>query len=231
MTVPDYPLSARGLCFAYGAHDVLHDVQVAFPQGSVTAVAGTNGSGKSTLIELLAGVRVPRRGRALRHGTLALVVQRPLAPDALPMTVHDAVSMGTWARSTPRSRVRARTAVENAIGRVGLTGLEDHPLADLSGGQRQRALLAQGIVQGADILLLDEPAAGLDTASRERTRQILIEEARHGATIVCVTHDEESVASADHVLRLESGRVVEPPPLDASAAEPGALVTTRDRSL
>ncbi|MGW9113095.1 zinc ABC transporter ATP-binding protein AztA [Microbacterium sp. NPDC055683] len=197
---------ARSLCYAYDGSDVLHDVSVHLDRGAVAAVAGANGSGKSTLVELLAGVRRPRSGSVAREGDLALVVQRPEAPDALPLTVAEVVTMGTWAgRMARRAR---RAAVADALSRVELSGLERRPFAELSGGQRQRALLAQGIVRRPAILLLDEPAAGLDARSRERTREILAEEAARGAAVACVTHDEVSIATADRVIRLESGRLV-----------------------
>lgn len=204
-------LAARSLCFGYDGHDVLHDVSARFAPGSVTAVTGPNGSGKSTFVELLAGVRSPRRGVIDRDGGLALVVQRPSTPDALPVTIHDVVAIGTWGRTWGRPgsrRSERRSAIAEAIDRVGLTGLEHRTFGELSGGQRQRALLAQGIVQNTEILLLDEPAAGLDAASRQRTREILAEEAVRGATVACVSHDEESIAAADHVIRFEDGRIV-----------------------
>lgn len=197
---------ARDLCFAHDGHDVLHEVSMTLPRGAVTAVAGPNGAGKSTLVEILAGVRRPRRGVVERYGDVALVVQRPAVPDTLPVTVRDVVTMGTWSRRRPVQG--ARRTIEDVIDRVGLSGLADRSLAALSGGQRQRALLAQGLVQDADILILDEPAAGLDAASREQTRTLLREEAARGAAIACVTHDEASVLAADRVLRLEDGRVV-----------------------
>ena len=201
-------LLAHSLCFAYGAEDAVHDISMHLAFGEVTAIAGANGSGKSTLVELLAGVRTPRSGRVSRDGDVALVVQRPEAPDTLPVTVRETVAMGTWARGTRRRRADGRRAVADAIARVELTGLEERPLSSLSGGQRQRALLAQGIVRRPAILLLDEPAAGLDSRSRDRTRAILREEAARGAAVACVTHDETSIAAADRVIRLEAGRVV-----------------------
>ena len=210
-TTASAALTATGLCYAYDGGDVLHDVSATLPRGTVTAVAGPNGSGKSTLVELLAGVRTPRRGSVVRRGTLALVVQRPAAPDTLPVTVRDVVAMGTWAAHGPRRATRAaRAAVAAAVERVGLAGLEHRPFSELSGGQRQRALVAQGIVGEADVLLLDEPAAGLDADSRRRTREILAEEAeRRGAAVACVTHDDASIAAADRVIRLAGGRLVE----------------------
>jgi zinc/manganese transport system ATP-binding protein len=199
-------LTAHGLHFAHDGRDVLHGVSIALRSGTVTAVAGPNGAGKSTLIELIAGVRSPRRGVVERRGSLALVVQRPTVPDTLPVTLHDVVAMGTWSRRRPDRP--SRGSVEEAIGRVGLTDLADRPLAALSGGQRQRALLAQGLVQQADVLLLDEPAAGLDSVSRERTRTVLAEEAARGAAVASVTHDDASIEHADVVVRLEDGRLL-----------------------
>jgi zinc/manganese transport system ATP-binding protein len=83
--------------------------------------------------------------------------------------------------------------------------LASRPLAVLSGGQRQRVFLAQGIVRKPDILLLDEPAAGLDRESIARTQDILVEEAARGAAVVCVTHHESAVSAADRVIRLDHG--------------------------
>jgi zinc/manganese transport system ATP-binding protein len=210
MSTSRHRIVAQGLCFAHDGHDVLRDVSVTLMSGTVTAIVGPNGAGKSTLVEILAGVRTPRRGTVTRRGTTAMVVQRPVAPDTLPVTVGDVVAMGTWSRRRPRAHVRR--AVEVAIRRVDLIGFEHRPLATLSGGQRQRALLAQGIVQEADVLLLDEPAAGLDAASRQTVRRILAAEASdREVAVACVTHDETSARAADRVIRLEEGRLVGDP--------------------
>lgn len=196
------------MCFGYSSDDVLHAVSVELRFGEVTAIAGPNGSGKSTLIELMAGVLAPRSGRISRTGDLALVVQRPDAPEALPLTARDVVAIGTWRRSRRMPRATARDSIDRALERVGMAELAARPLADLSGGQRQRLFLAQGIVGRPDILLLDEPAAGLDRESVARTRRILAEEAERGAAVVCVSHHDDAVAGADRVIRLDRGRVI-----------------------
>ncbi|WP_261164197.1 zinc ABC transporter ATP-binding protein AztA [Microbacterium sp. Marseille-Q6965] len=203
----DPRLRARDVCFAYDGADVVHAVSVELAPGTVTALCGENGSGKSTLVELLAGVKRPRAGTIVRGGSLALVVQRPDVPDALPLTVDDVVRMGTWG-SPRRSRARRRRDVAAAIARVGLAGMEHRRLVELSGGQRQRALLAQGLARGADILILDEPAAGLDAASRDRVRVALADEAERGVAVLCVTHDDDAIDAADRVIRLENGMIV-----------------------
>lgn len=201
-------LTARGICFGYAADDVLHAVDLDLRSGEVVALAGHNGSGKSTLIEILAGVRAPRHGGVRRVGDVALVVQRPAVPDALPVTASDVVRMGTWKRGARASRAGARRAVLQALERVGMSELCDRPLAELSGGQRQRVFLAQGIVREPDILLLDEAAAGLDRESAARMQLILREEAARGVAVCTVTHAAAAVAAADRVVRLERGRVV-----------------------
>lgn len=201
-------ITARDLCFGYANDDVLHSVDVDVRFGEIVALAGHNGSGKSTLIELLAGVRTPRRGSVSRHGDLALVVQRPAAPDTLPVTAADVVRMGMWKQGSRFSRAEVRQAVERALDRVGMGDLGVRPITGLSGGQRQRVFLAQGIVRAPDVLLLDEAAAGLDRESAARMRQILREEAARGAAVCTVTHDDDAVAAADRVIRLEQGRAV-----------------------
>lgn len=205
-------IRARDLCFAFGGRDVLKGVNVDVPWGAVTALTGPNGSGKSTLVELLAGVRRPRQGVIERAADVALVVQRPAAPETLAVTVKDVVAMGTWGdrrygRGQRASLERART-VGNAIARVEMDGLERRPFSALSGGQRQRALLAQGLARSAGILVLDEPAAGLDAASQARARKILAEEADRGLAVLCVTHDRLDISAADHVIQLERGAVI-----------------------
>ncbi|WP_136612297.1 ATP-binding cassette domain-containing protein [Sinomonas albida] len=205
-------IRARGLCYAFGGNQVLDEVSVDVPWGAVTALTGSNGAGKSTLMELLAGVRRPSRGVIERDADVALVVQRPAAPEALCVTVWDVVTMGTWGARrlgpAPRSRADRARAVRAAIARADLVGLERRSFSTLSGGQRQRALLAQGLARSARILLLDEPAAGLDPESQTRTRAILAEEASRGVAVVCVTHDRADIAAADRVIRLERGAVL-----------------------
>ena len=199
-------VAGRGLCFAYERRAVLHEVDVEADRGAVTVIAGPNGSGKSTLLELLAGVRQPLRGEVSRRGRVALMVQRPAAPDSLPLTVQTTVAMGTWGRRMTRRRARDR--VREMIDIVGLTGLESRTLASLSGGQRQRTLLAQALVRDADIILMDEPDVGLDAWSRRNVWRLLVDEARvKGVAVVCVSHDDLLIGGADAVIRLEEGRV------------------------
>lgn len=212
MFTPDFAIRARHLHYSFGGVAALRGIDLDLPWGSVAVIAGPNGAGKSTLLEILAGVRRPGLGAVKRAAGVSLVVQRVVAPDALPVTVGDVVAMGTWGswqgrRGRPGAGEQ-RELVAEALVRVDLDGLASRPFNQLSGGQRQRALLAQGIARRSSIFLLDEPAAGLDSESRERTQTILAAEARRGAAVACVSHDDESIAAADMVIRLDGGRLV-----------------------
>ncbi|SJN07947.1 Zinc ABC transporter, ATP-binding protein ZnuC [Leucobacter sp. 7(1)] len=214
----DTAIRAAGIHARYGHTPVLTGIDLSVPWGTVTVISGPNGAGKSTLLEILAGVRAPYAGTVHRASPVALVVQRPLAPPGLPLTVADAVTIGaarpgrraarsaatSLARVPRRSRREIAAAVSDALAAVDLAGFSAHDFASLSGGQRQRVLIAQGLATGAQILLLDEPAAGLDAASRARTREILAASAQRGVSVCCVSHDPEDIAAADRLIRLDS---------------------------
>lgn len=194
-------------------HPALRGITVQVHAGRLLAVVGPNGSGKSTLLSVAAGLLTPTSGAAdrLRGARIALVPQSTHLPPHLPLTVRDIVAMGSWgalgawrpARRTDRARIR------DAIATVGLTDLGHRPIGAVSGGQRQRALLAQALVQGADLVLLDEPMAGLDAASREIIADAVAHLRSDGAAVIAVTHDLAEFRSIDDVLELADGRAVE----------------------
>jgi zinc/manganese transport system ATP-binding protein len=212
----DYALRVRDLVAGHDA-PALHGIDTAVPRARVTAVLGPNGAGKSTLLDVLAGVLTPTAGAVERTGGTrpAYVVQRSTAPEALPITARATVAMGRWAtRGHWRPlTMRDRGVVQSCLDRLGLDALSDRPLGALSGGQRQRVLVAQGLAQESDLLLLDEPAAGLDAQARVRIDEALRRAAHAGVTVVRVTHDPDVAARADHCLLLREGRLAaEGPP-------------------
>ncbi|WKK73175.1 zinc ABC transporter ATP-binding protein AztA [Rathayibacter oskolensis] len=193
----------------FAGRRALDGVDLDLAPSSVTALAGPNGAGKTTLLEVVAGTRAPSSGTRSATASLAFVPQRTAVSDRLPVTVRDVVTVGSWGRVgrlRPLDR-RARTAVLEAMERLGITGLAAEPFGALSGGQRQRALLAQGLARGADLLLLDEPTTGLDSASGERILAVLRAEAERGAAVLCVSHDPAVLGAADRVVHLEGGAV------------------------
>ena len=207
----------RGVVVVRGRHRALTDGDVAIPSGAVTALIGPNGSGKSTVLRLLGGLLAPTEGEVVVLGgrprdvrrRVAHVLQSPTVGDELPLTVADAVRMGRYARRGALHRLRDEDhrAVDEAMDRLQVADLADRQVTELSGGQRQRVLVAQGLAQGADLLLLDEPVTALDVVSRQRILEVIDEERAAGRTVVLTTHDLDEAASADQVVLL-AGRVV-----------------------
>jgi ABC-type Mn2+/Zn2+ transport system ATPase subunit len=224
----DAVVVARGLALARGGRTVLEGIDLALPTG-VTSLVGPNGSGKSTLLHAVAGLLEPVAGTITVFGRppvdvrrrIAYVLQAQHAPAHLPVTVREIVALG---RAPVRGAVRRlgaddRAAVAAAIDRVDLGALAGRHLGDLSGGERQRAFVAQGLAQEADVLLLDEPTAGLDVVSTEQIRAVLAAERAAGRAVVVATHDLGDAATSDHVVLLAGRLVASGPPAVALARE------------
>jgi zinc/manganese transport system ATP-binding protein len=205
-------LLIQGLCAGYARRTVLHDVTARFPTGRVTAVVGANGSGKSTLLGVLAGVVPAAAGRLRWPGTRrpAFVPQHSAVSAALPITVRETVAMGRWARRGPWRRLSGsdRAVVDTCMARTDVVDLAPRLLSGLSGGQRQRVLVAQALAQESDLLLLDEPATGLDRAARHKISAALDGARAHGVTVVQATHDLGEALRADYCLLLHHGRLL-----------------------
>ena len=144
---------------------------------------------------------------------VAYVLQATSVDQYLPVTVREVVGMGRYPLTRRLARVGAaarradRVAVDEALDRLELGDLTRRYLGELSGGQRQRVLVAQGLAQAGDVLLLDEPVSGLDVASAERISAIVAEERAAGRTVVVATHDLAEAAAADRAVLL-AGRLV-----------------------
>ncbi|MER8220706.1 zinc ABC transporter ATP-binding protein AztA [Streptomyces sp. NPDC094143] len=196
----------------YPGRPVLRQLTVTIPALAMTALVGPNGSGKSTLLGVLAGVIQATSGQVqyAEGRPPAFVPQRGAVGDALPLTARQTVEMGRWGeRGLWRRLTRHdRAAVDLAMERLGVADLADRQLGELSGGQRQRVLIAQGLAQQSDLLLLDEPTTGLDPGARERITALLTGLIADGTTVVQATHDLEAARSADACLLLSDGRLV-----------------------
>jgi zinc/manganese transport system ATP-binding protein len=199
------------LSAGYPGRPVLHQLDVEIPALATTALVGPNGSGKSTLLGVLAGVIQPTSGELHHAGNRppAFVPQRGAVGDALPLTVRQTVEMGRWGERGPWRRLtrQDRATVDTAMERLGIADLAARQLGELSGGQRQRTLIAQGLAQESDLLLLDEPTTGLDPEARERIGKLLTELVADGVTVVQATHDLEAARSADSCLLLRDGHL------------------------
>ncbi len=205
-------VAVRDLEVRYARRVVLSGLTLVAPRARVTAIVGPNGSGKSTLLGAIAGVVEPAAGSIERSSTRrpAFVVQRSAVSDTLPITVRETVAMGRWAHRGAWRRLSGsdRAVVEDCLARLDIVDLADRTLGTLSGGERQRALVAQGLAQQPDLLLLDEPATGLDVAADRRIAEAIHDAAAGGVTVVLATHDLAAAGRADHCVLLEEGRPV-----------------------
>ncbi len=202
----DHALCLEHLAVGYDpATPLLRDIDLDLPQGSLTALWGPNGSGKSSLLKTLAGLLPPLSGHVLIHNQpprqarqrVAYLPQQDDIQWHFPITVRHLVTMGRyvhlgWFR---KPQAADRRAAQQTLAQLNLPDLADRPIGELSGGQRQRVLLARALLQGADVLLLDEPTTALDAESRATFFDTLRTLRENNITAVVATH-EESAADA-----------------------------------
>lgn len=204
----------------YGEVQALDGVDLKVRPGRVTGLIGMNGSGKSTLFKTIMGqvrptsgtVRIEGSGPAAarKRARLAYVPQSEDVDWTFPISVREVVMMGRYAHQgiTRRPRKADRVAVDEALERVELTDLAERQIGQLSGGQKKRAFVARGIAQGARIMLLDEPFAGVDKRSEATMVALLRAMADDGCCLLVSTHDlhalpqlaDEAVLLLRHVL-------------------------------
>lgn len=227
-------IEARKLSVGYGRESVVFGLSFSLERGEKLALVGSNGSGKSTLLKTIAGLLKPLSGSLEVLGSVPLATPDRVAylgqfhPSgmSLPLSALDIVRMARFARHGLFGRLDAEdeAAVRGAMEAMGVTGLSALPLNRLSGGQRQRVFIAQALARGADLLLLDEPAAGLDAPSIETYRRLADEAARAGTAVVIATHDIDEAASCDKTMLL-AHRVVAYGP-SAEVLTPDFLLST-----
>lgn len=199
----------------YGQVLALDRAGLTLGAGRICGLIGMNGSGKSTLFKTIMGLLEPDRGRVMINGTSTMSARRsgvlgyvPQSEDVdwdFPLSVREVVTMGRYGHMGPlRMHRRAdREAVDRALERVELTEYADRQIGQLSGGQKKRAFVARGIAQGATILLLDEPFAGVDKRTEATITRLLRELAAAGATVLVSTHDLHALPSlADEAILL-----------------------------
>jgi sulfonate transport system ATP-binding protein len=200
-------VSLRGIRKSFGAHRVLHGIDLDIPAGQVVAIVGRSGCGKSTLLRLIAGLDQPTSGTVRIDGgreTTRLMFQEPrLLPWQRVLTN---VEVGLSHRMDTKQR---RHQAEAVLAQVGLAGRESDWPSVLSGGQKQRVALARALVSHPRLLALDEPLGALDALTRIEMQDLIEQVWRDkGFTAIVVTHDvTEAVALADRILLIEEGRV------------------------
>jgi ABC-type Mn2+/Zn2+ transport system ATPase subunit len=192
-------IEVTDLTVSYGPVPALLDVRLAIESGNLVGVIGPNGSGKSTLIKAILGFVKPDVGSvkifgkdvSQAKGRVAYVPQRGAVDWDFPVTVREVAVMGRygkrkWWQDLHKEDYRS---ADEALKKVRMSEFANRQIGQLSGGQQQRVFMARALTQNADILLLDEPFAGVDAATEQAILDVLQETRRQGKTVVVVHHD------------------------------------------
>jgi zinc transport system ATP-binding protein len=200
---PDVLISVDHVSFHFGDFPILQDISFTISAGDFLALTGPNGSGKTTLIRLILGLLQPSRGRILLLGKeigqfrqwnrIGYVPQKATNIDPLfPASVREIVAMGLLSQKPfPRFlKQKDEELIDRALMSVGMEEMKKRRIGQLSGGQQQRVFIARAIVNGPDVLFLDEPTAGVDAETQSRFYEMLFElNQKQKLTIVLITHD------------------------------------------
>ncbi len=212
MTDPTFAIEIKNVSVSYGNTVALKNASISIPYGTLSGVIGMNGAGKSTLFKVVMGLVKPDSGSvevcqdptylAQKHSHVAYVPQAELVDWDFPVSVYEVVMMGRLGLQnifkTPS--VEDRRYVNDALDKVNMADFKDRQIGELSGGQKKRVFVARALAQGADILLLDEPFAGLDAVSEKALTELLVTLKEGGKTIILATHELTSLSdTCDYV--------------------------------
>lgn len=205
------------LTVSYGPTPALLDVSLRLPAGKLIGVIGPNGSGKSTLIKAILGFVRPDIGGVKlfgmpvekSKGRVAYVPQRGTVDWDFPITVREVALMGRYghARWWQELTSEDRRIADEALDMVRMGEYKQRQIGQLSGGQQQRVFMARAMAQGAEILLLDEPFAGVDAATERAILDVLERTKQSGRTLVVVHHDLATAAEYFDLLVLLKQRL------------------------
>ncbi len=216
-------ISVHDVCAGYYGRDVLDEVSFDVETGDFVGIIGPNGSGKSTLLKVIAGLHPAQCGSVSifggpadpRRRIVGYVPQSESVNWAFPVTVLDVVLMGRYSKlgffhRPGKTDVNVARA---ALAEVGMADRADSQIGELSGGQQQRVFVARALTSDPELLLLDEPIAGVDAGSQHAIFTLLEDRQRRGMTIVASTHDLSCVAAwFDRLLCLNHRVVAYGPP-------------------
>ena len=209
-----------GASVGYDEHPVVRDVDLRVLPGDVVVLLGPNGSGKTTVVRGILGLARLLTGSVRLFGTpaaafrqharIGYVPQRHTVGGGVPSTVREVVSSGRLSHVGLTGRLRAadRAAVERAIETVGLQGQARLPVAELSGGQQRRVLIARALATEPELLVMDEPTAGVDLSQQVALAETLDRLTRQRVTLLLVAHEVGPVAPlVTRAVVMQDGRV------------------------
>lgn len=194
----DAIIKLESLSVGYRRKAVLSDLNLALKRGSFTGLLGSNGSGKTTLIKTLLGILKPVAGRVARHAgnggdlRIGYVPQRESLDPIYLFSAFEVAQMGLYGLVKPGRGIGAsgRERVNRSLAQVGAEGFADRKFSELSGGQMQRVLIARALVCDPELLVLDEPTAGIDADAAKAVGELLAKlHAKGNMTILMVNHE------------------------------------------
>ena len=224
----EWALDVRDVVAGYGSHTALDGVTFTIEPGCLAGLVGPNGSGKSTLMKVVLGLMKPWGGEvrvfgeAGRSKHVGYTPQSELVDWAFPVTVADVALMGRYGRLglARRPGKQDREIAMGALERVRMVDLSKRLIGELSGGQQRLVLIARALAQDADMILLDEPFAGLDATSQHDLIGLFKKLSEEGKTLFVATHDLSCVSEDfDHAVLLNRHVVAFGRPVDVFTEE------------
>jgi manganese/zinc/iron transport system ATP- binding protein len=208
-------LTLDHLTAGHGRQPVLVNVHLVLARGTLAGLIGANGSGKTTLLKTIAGILPPLDGTVKFHPldgrppVLGYVPQRESLDPIYPLSSFEVTLMGTYARVSPGrwAQREERDWARECLRQTGAEDIAERRFAELSGGQKQRVLIARALAARPDLLLLDEPTAGIDAAASRAIAALLRRLHEQGMTILMVNHELPVVREiASEVIWLQNGQ-------------------------
>jgi ABC-type Mn2+/Zn2+ transport system ATPase subunit len=211
-------LKLQNLSVGYEAHAVLENITLTLERGTFTGLLGSNGSGKSTLIRTILGIQPALAGEIVwgaagtQAPSLGYVPQRDSLDSVFLLSSFEVVLMGACGRIGPGRFINRaeRDWARQCLQEAGAAEFSRRRFSELSGGQRQRVLIARALATRPDLLLLDEPTAGIDAAATQAVMELLKHlHQEHHLTILMVNHDLPAVRkTVQQVIWLHQGRIL-----------------------
>lgn len=199
-------------CLVLSNREIIHNANITIRKEAITAIVGPNGSGKTSLLKMLTGLLPPSGGNICRHDISQIALAEQIDNQSIwwPMRVKDVIKIGRYGNTGLAGfyTKKDREATQEAAERMNIADLMSRQISKLSVGQRRRVGMAMCLAKEADVVVLDEPEAGLDIAARQKIFAEMAAERNIGAAVVFATHSIEEAAKSDHVILLKDGHII-----------------------